>query len=198
MQLRPLFFFLPTNTHTTTRFPWNLVQLDKICLWDIPPKLFSNQSNEKLQAQLDIIRWFDQTLCTFHTKLVCKGRSGFNVFSISPFQVIANSSGVVGGGVDQTGNTQKSNCPSSKLVVGKYYLTIWNMKKEMGNRPMKKKATVTYKAGLKQIFLVEFPPIHSFHGPTNTCNIERLKKISNATVLLLLSPCQAIFSYYKS
>ena len=68
----------------------------------------------------------------------------------------------------------------------------------MGNRPMKKKATVTYKAGLKQIFLVEFPPIHSFHGPTNTCNIERLKKISNATVLLLLSPCQAIFSYYKS
>ena len=41
---------------------------------------------------------------------------------------------------------------------------------------MKKKATVTYKAGLKQIFLVEFPPIHSFHGPTNTCNIERLKK----------------------
>ena len=64
---------------------------------------------------------------------------------------------------------------------------------------MKKKETVTSKTGLKQIFLVEFPPIHSFHGPTNTCNIERLKKkISNATVLLLLSPCQAIFSYYKS
>ena len=68
----------------------------------------------------------------------------------------------------------------------------------MGNRQMKKKATVTSKTGLKQIFLVEFPPIHSFHGPTNTCNIERLKKVSNATVLLLLSPCQAIFSYYKS
>ena len=46
----------------------------------------------------------------------------------------------------------------------------------MGNRQMKKKATVTSKTGLKQIFLVEFPPIHSFHGLTNTCNIERLKK----------------------
>ena len=31
----------------------------------------------------------------------------------------------------------------------------------------------TFEAGFEQIFFVELPAIHRFHGPTNTCNIEQ-------------------------